>query len=143
MYVDYLEYEIWNVEKGKSSYHNSWITNIPVTKDNVCEMAKVARSRWKIENEHNNVLKHKGYNLKHNWGHGENHASEIYCMLNFLAFLIHGLQDLADDEYRAARAAFSSRKSFFEAMKHEIAYHLHSDWTELFNLLADIDPPGG
>ncbi len=28
------------------------------------------RARWKIENEGFNVLKTKGYNLEHNFGHG-------------------------------------------------------------------------
>jgi hypothetical protein len=44
-------------------------------------------------NEHNNVLKHHGYNLKHNFGHGENHANEVFCLLNLLAFLFNGIQE--------------------------------------------------
>jgi hypothetical protein len=140
MHVNYLEYEIWNVEKEKATYHNSWITNKTITAYNVVELTKVARSRWKIENEHNNVLKHRGYNLKHNFGHGENHACEIYCMLNLLCFLIHGLQDLADEEYKAARAAFSRRDEFFGSLRHETSFHLYTSWSELFNLLAGIEP---
>jgi hypothetical protein len=71
--VNYLAYEIWNVEKEK----NTWITNKPITENTVSEIAKCGRSRWKIENEHNNVLKHRGYNLEHNFGHGDKRAAEF------------------------------------------------------------------
>jgi hypothetical protein len=77
MHVNYLEYTIKRVETGKITYRNTWITNKPITENNVVEMAKVARSRWKIENEHNYTLKHHGYNLEHNCGHGKKHAAEI------------------------------------------------------------------
>ena len=56
-------------------------------------MAECARARWKIENEHNNVLKHHGYHLEHNFGHGEEGACEIYAVLNLLAFQMHGIMD--------------------------------------------------
>jgi hypothetical protein len=39
-------------------------------------------ARWKIEMEHNKVLKKHGYNPEHNFGHGNNHACEIYAVLN-------------------------------------------------------------
>jgi hypothetical protein len=68
---------------------------------------------WKIENEHNNVLKNHGYNLEHNFGHGEEHASEMYCLLNLLAFLFHGILSLADGDYRQARANMGRRTEFF------------------------------
>jgi hypothetical protein len=140
MYVNYLNYQIWNEEKNEEEYHNSWLTNKTITIDNVVEMTKVARTRWKTENEHNNTLKHHGYNLKHNFGHGKNHAAEIFCLLNLFCFLIHGLQDLADDEYKKARATFSSRKEFFGAMRHEVSFHLYENWSTLLTLLADADP---
>jgi hypothetical protein len=142
MYVNYLKYEIWNVEKEKVTYSNSWITNKTISKDNACEMTKVARSRWKIENEHNYSLKHHGYKLEHNCGHGENHAAEMFCMLKLLCFLIHGLQDLADEDYKKARSNFSSRQEFFGALRHEISFHLYSSWDELFSLLAEVAPDG-
>jgi hypothetical protein len=140
MHVNYLSYEIWNEEKGEREYHNSWITNKTITRENVIELTKVARSRWKIENEHNNTLKHKGYNLKHNFGHGKDHAAEVFCALNLISYLIHGLQDLADDDYKKARKTYSSRKEFFGAMRHETSYHLYQDWEELLGLLAETVP---
>jgi len=50
-------------------------------------LADCGRARWKIENENNNTLKNQGYHLTHNFGHGEQHAGEIYCILLLLAFL--------------------------------------------------------
>ena len=46
---------------------------------NVAYLTSCGRSRWKIENEYNNVLKNHGYNLEHNLGHGKNHAGDMYC----------------------------------------------------------------
>jgi hypothetical protein len=140
--VNYLAYEIWNEEKQKSTYKNTWITNKTITKDTVSELAKCGRSRWKIENEHNNVLKHRGYNLKHNFGHGDNHAAEVFCLLNLLSFLIHGIQDLADGEYKKARASCGRRDEFFGALRYEMSHYLHNDWQGVFTIIADGAPDG-
>jgi len=48
---------------GTVIYKNSSVTNLEISDDNVIEIAKAGRARWKIENENNNVLKTKGYNL--------------------------------------------------------------------------------
>lgn len=56
-------------------YHNGWITDWPITEQNVAALAASARARWKIENENNNTLKTKGYHLEHNFGHGKKHLS--------------------------------------------------------------------
>jgi hypothetical protein len=143
--VNYLSYRIENREKGKTTYHNTWITDKRITGDNAREMASdqrsaVARSRWKIENEHNNVLKHRGYNLQHNFGHGENHASEMFCLLNLLSFLIHGLQDWMDEEYQKARASFGRRDEFFWSLRYEMSHYLHEDWHSLFLRLSGEGP---
>jgi len=46
--VNFLEYWTYN-RKGKQTYHNTWITNIPITKNNVFKLAQGGRARWKIE----------------------------------------------------------------------------------------------
>jgi hypothetical protein len=55
--VNYFSLEIKNQESGKTTFYNSWITNKPVDEHNVSMLAECGRARWKIENEHNNVLK--------------------------------------------------------------------------------------
>jgi hypothetical protein len=51
--VNYLETSIWNEEKGKRTYYNSWITNKPIDADTVKWLAACGRAWWKIGNEHN------------------------------------------------------------------------------------------
>ena len=48
---------------GKVLYHNAWLTDWPITEQNVVALVASGRARWKIENEHNNTLKTKGYHL--------------------------------------------------------------------------------
>jgi hypothetical protein len=140
--VNYLYAEVWNEEKQEATYKNSWITDHEITQENVKLIAECARARWKIENEHNNVLKHRGYNLKHNFGHGANHANEIFCMLNVLSFLFHGIQDLVDEDYKRARASFGRRDAFFWALRYEMSRYLHQDWHELLLTIAGDAPDG-
>jgi hypothetical protein len=53
--VNYLHFQIWNVEKQEITFTNSWITNKPITVDNAALLVSCGRTRWKIENEYNNV----------------------------------------------------------------------------------------
>jgi len=46
--VNWFSIEIQNA-KGKRTYHNSFITDLPVTSANVVELAACGRARWKIE----------------------------------------------------------------------------------------------
>jgi hypothetical protein len=89
-----------------------------------------------------NALKHRGYNLEHNFGHGHKHAAEIFCLLNFLSFLTHGLQDLADEDCQKARASFGRRDEFFGALRYETRQYPHNDWHELLTFIAEGSPDG-
>ena len=62
---------------GALLYRNSFITDWNLSANNVTGLVAAARARWKIENENNNVLKNRGYHLEHNFGHGEQHLSEM------------------------------------------------------------------
>jgi hypothetical protein len=126
--VNYLSLEITNEEKGKVTYRNSWITDKEIREDNVMLLASCGRARWKIENEHNNVLKNHGYNLEHNFGHGDEYASEMFCLLNLLAFLYHGILHLADEDYRAAREYASRRTEFFNELRTVFKWFPHENW---------------
>jgi hypothetical protein len=87
--VNWCEVTVINEKTQKIIYQNNWITNHEITENNVEEIVKAGRSRWKVENEGNNVLKNHGYNLEHNFGHGENHLCEFLLSLNLLSFLFH------------------------------------------------------
>jgi len=140
--VNYLYFEIYSEEKDAVTYKSSWITNHAINRDNVQNMADCARARWKIENEHNNILKHHGYNLEHNFGHGKEHANEIFCMLNLLAFLFHGIQRLADDTYRNAYWSLGRKTNFFWGLRYEVSRYFHESWLSLL-LTVSGHPPDG
>jgi hypothetical protein len=63
--VNFLEYWETN-EAGESIFYATWVTDIKLTKDTVFKIMRAGRSRWKIENEVFNTLKHQGYNFEHN-----------------------------------------------------------------------------
>jgi hypothetical protein len=60
--VNGLEIEIRN-PASQATHRNSFITDLPVGRDNVAELAAYGRARWKIEKETFNVLKTSGYHL--------------------------------------------------------------------------------
>jgi hypothetical protein len=126
--VKYLRYEIYHEQKGEVTYWNSGITNHELNSGTVRTIADCGRARWKIEHEHNNGLKHHGYNLEHHFGHG----NELFCLLNQWACLFHGIQVLAEDEYRKAHASFGRKDDFFWALRYETARYFHENWHDLF-----------
>jgi hypothetical protein len=128
--VNYLSLSIRNEKQNKQTFFNSWITNKPISADNVAHLASCARARWKIENEHNNVLKNHGYNLEHNFGHGSLHASEMYCLLNLLAFQMHSLLDISDEDYQKARAYSGRRDEFFNELRFLMRFKLFDSWKQ-------------
>ena len=68
--VNFLE--VWERRPdGTVGYHNSWVTDFVVTPETVAAIVGIGRSRWKIENEQFNVQKNHGYELEHNYGHGQ------------------------------------------------------------------------
>jgi hypothetical protein len=73
---------------GKVTYRNAFATNRLITADNVAEVVRDGRARWKVENENNNTLKTEGYHLTHNFGHGKQHLSSVLATLNLLAFFV-------------------------------------------------------
>jgi hypothetical protein len=129
--VNYLSLSIWNEKLNKRTFYNTWITNKTITDNNVFHLASCGRARWKIENEHNNVLKNHGYNLEHNFGHGKNHAGEMYCLLNLLAFQMHSLLDITDEDYKKARAYAGRRDEFFNELRFVMRYKLFDSWLQL------------
>ena len=109
--VNWCEVTVFNETTQEIIYKNNWITNHNITDDHVIQIVKAGRSRWKIENESNNVLKNHGYNLEHNFGHGQEQLCEILLTLNLLAFLFHSALALANSTYQKIRQLLGSRRS--------------------------------
>jgi hypothetical protein len=128
--VNYFSYEIRTEGAKKPNYRNSWITNKPVTSMNVAYLAECGRARWKIENEHHNVLKNRGYNLEHNFGHGSSHAADIFFLLNLLALQFHTILEYCDLEYQLTYSTFPVRVAFFESLRVLIRRRYFVSWVQ-------------
>ena len=76
MRVNWMELTILS-KNGKVKKQFSFVTDLPITDKNIKNMIAYGRSRWKRENENNNILKTKGYHLEHNFGHGKEHLSNF------------------------------------------------------------------
>ena len=140
MMVNWLMIEIRNAA-GKVTYHNSFITNLPVDPDSVVELATCGRARWKIENESFNTLKTKGYNLEHNFGHGKQHLSAVLASLNLLAFAFHTVAELTHDLWLQAINKTGARSRFFERLRSITVFLVFLSWQDLLTTLAFAHPP--
>ena len=137
--VNYLYLQTRNEKTGEVGYTNSWVTDKKITAENVEHLASCGRVRWKIENEHHNVLKNRGYHLEHNFGHGKQHACQIFLLLNLLAFQFHTILELCDGDYRKARASFGRRDSYFQHMQAALRYALHESWRDFLLFVLSED----
>ena len=121
--------EFWIVEdSGKVNQHNAWVTDLVPTADNIVQLVRAARARWKIENEGFNTLKNQGYHLEHNFGHGDQHLSETFFTLNLLAFFMHQIFELVDGLYQRVRTFFSSRRAFWDEVRSAFRLFLFTSW---------------
>jgi hypothetical protein len=106
--VNFLE--VWERRPdGTVGYHNSWVTDLAVTPETVAALVGIGRSRWKIENEQCNVPKNHGYEVEHNYGHGQQTLSLVFYLLNLLAFLAHKLWECGDRLSQQCRAGEARR----------------------------------
>jgi hypothetical protein len=99
------------------------------------------KSRRPTHHETFNVLKTKGYNLEHNFGHGKNNLSATLATLNLIAFAIHTAAELADEAWKIAMAAAGARARFFNHLRSLTAYILFPSWKALLDTLAFKAPP--
>ena len=97
--MNWCEVTIHRTDTGERIYYNTFATNFELTDESVESVVRSGRARWKVENENNNVLKNYGYNLEHNYGHGEKYLSAVLVTLNLLAFLIHTVLDETNTAY--------------------------------------------
>jgi len=140
MLVNWVELTILNSDDGSVIYHNSFITNHFINLDNVVEVIVSARVRWKTENENHNILKTKGYNLEHNFGHGQKHLSSTLLTLNLLAFLFHSVLHLLDSSYQQIRRKRVTRRGFFQDILSLTKYFLFESWQHLIDFMLDTAP---
>lgn len=128
--VNYMGLRIYN-SKGKLTRRFSWVSDIEIREDNVEQLVRGARARWKIENENFNTLKNHGYHLEHNFGHGSRYLSETFFVLNVVAFFMHQIFSIVDCLYQAARGGFSSRVEYWNAIRASFRLFLFESWDQV------------
>ena len=133
--VNWCELTLTREDTGAQLYKNAWITDFAVSETTVEAIVRDGRSRWKVENENNNVLKTKGYHLEHNFGHGSQYLASLLLSLNLLAFLFHTVLDLVDEKYRLIRQALRTRRKFFQHIDTLLCYFQFATWDELFSFM--------
>jgi len=80
---------------GRSAIINSWVTNLVLTPETVAAIVGIGAPVGRVENEQFNVQKITGYEIEPNYGHGQQTLSDVFYLLNLLAFLRNQLLSLA------------------------------------------------
>jgi hypothetical protein len=101
---------------------------------------QIGRTRWKIENEQFNVHNNHGYELTHNYGHGQRTLSMVFSRLNLLAYVTHVILTLGDRLYQRCRTR-ESRRELWNALRTLVNTRLVESWAHLLDrYLDDADP---
>jgi len=129
----------------------SGLPSLVINDENVIDMIQAGRSRWKIENENNNILKTKGYHFdklnaphfEHNYGHGKpfgklrasHFLASLLATLIILAFLIHTVLEWMNSQYLLLRQKSPSHRRFFEDIRILTSYLYFDSWDELIHFM--------
>jgi hypothetical protein len=144
MRLNWCELTITHETEGTRLYKNSFVTNLDVDAESVRAITHAGRARWKHENEGHNVLTTRGYHIKHNFGHGEEHLSTVMFTLNLLAFFLHTFLLLVDTRYKAVREELVARRTFFNDIRSLMRYQVFESWEALLHFMAvglEVEPP--
>lgn len=133
--VNVLEY--WETKKDGRKQYFSWVTKLELTPQNVYQVMRAGRSRWKIENETFNTLKNQGYNFQHNYGHGYKNLCSVMTMLMMLAFLIDQVQQLCCKVYQKARKHAGRLTTLFERIRVLTGFVVFSSWQHLLTFIGE------
>src|SRR6267154_5857027 len=85
--------------------------------------------------------KNYGYELEHNFGHGEKLLAMILAALNLLAFAWHSVLDLIEPPWQAAREAVAKRTTFFADLLTLTTYVVFPSWQVFFEAIATSTIP--
>ncbi len=128
--VNFLSYTQTNA-KGRK-VHFSWVTSLEIKEDNLYQIMRAGRSRWRIENETFNTLKNQGYNFEHNYGHGKKNLCTVMSMLLLLTFFVDQVQLLCCKKYIQAKNKRSRLSVLFETVRSYFGLFFLDSWDELY-----------
>lgn len=132
--VNFLEY--WETLPSGKTQHFSWVTDIPIHANNLMDLMRGGRARWKIENETFNTLKNQGYHFEHNFGHGNKHLSTVMAYLMMLAFLIDQIQQRCCQLFQQAQHKTKRKSYFWEKVRGLFLHYQIPDWETLYKCIA-------
>jgi hypothetical protein len=131
--VNFIDCVITN---NKGVTHFSWVTDLPVTLDNIYDLSRAGRARWNIENETFNTLKNQGYHFEHNFGHGYKNLSHVFGLLMFLAFLIDQVQQRCCGLFQEALKKMRRKMRLWKKMRNLFLEFYVDSWAELFSAMV-------
>jgi hypothetical protein len=132
--VNLLVYDELDAEGVTHSW--AWVTDLTLTADNVQQVARGGRARWRIENETYNTLKNQGYHFEHNYGHGCKHLAEVFALLMMLAFLIDQVQQKCNPLFQKAWEKKGSKCALWEAVRYLFASFEVASMAEIYQAIA-------
>jgi hypothetical protein len=109
-----------------------WATDHEITDQNVYEIMRGGRARWKIENETFNTLKNQGYQFEHNFGHGKKNLHTVFALLMMLAFLLDQVQEATCGLFQRAMEYKRTRRYFWETLKSLFYMYFVDSWQDMF-----------
>ena len=132
--VNFLEY--WSTDKKCNVYHNTWVTDLEISKENAYAIARGGRTRWHIENETFNTLKNQGYHFEHNFGHGNKNLSTVLAKLMMLAFLIDEAERICCNLFQwALKARRSTKKYLWDRIRSFFLSYIIPSWEVLYKAI--------
>jgi hypothetical protein len=145
-FLEYWETTSWLDPKGRAQeekVHFSWVTDFEINNENIMQLMRGGRARWKIENETFNTLKNQGYEFEHNFGHGKKNLSTVFGYLMFLSFLFDQISQIGCKVFQKVLKHKKRKKYLRDAIRGWFmnSYHLpfvFQSWTEF---LESIGPP--
>jgi hypothetical protein len=132
--VNFLQYLEMHADGTERQW--TWVLDLDLTRDNVRQMGRGGRCRWRIENETFNTLKNQGYHFEHNYGHGEKNLCTVFALLMMAAFLIDQIQQKCNRLFRAAWERKGPKCALWEAVRHLFASFEVSSMREIYEAIA-------
>ena len=133
--VNFLQYGEYGPNGEERRW--TWVTDLKISRQNARRLVKGGRCRWKIENETFNTLKNQGYHIEHNFGHGKEHLSFNFFLLNLLAFFMHRIFELTYVVYRQLREKFGSKRNLWDHLRACLYIVIFADIDNYFERMLD------
>lgn len=137
-HVNFFQCKATEIEGRRTFIRNfAWITGHEITKENIYELHRGGRARWKIENETFNTLKNQGYQFQHNFGHGKKNLHTVFAFLMMLAFFVDQVQEAACGIFQAALGNQRSKRALWETLRSYFHLTCIESWKALWQAVSE------